>query len=266
MVKPKEKKKYVNVTTPIGVGSWLYLIKPDIGRENSSNKFSAELYVPEATFMRDGKEMVATVLQTAREFFNDKKLNLKDIKSPFQKMDDLPDDKVQPWQKGTFRIRARAGRLNPPMQESEWDQFRPTIISPQKNADGKFEIFDMDEVKNVKAGDYLRFICSVYGYTNKGGGVALGLNFVQFVKEGKALGQGRMKQLEKLDEIEVTVDDVDDMEDAADAQEAAEAPEKTAAPAVVKKGGKKAVVKKTEPEDEEDSESGDDADPMLQFG
>lgn len=205
----KKEKEYVTIYTPIGIGSWLYLVKPDIGRKESSLKFSAELYVPKADFLKDGKQMIADVTKVAREYHDNKKLNLNDITNPFKDMDTVKD--CPEWAKGTYRIRAKAGKKD--MTEAEWNQYRPTVIAPRKDENGKFPQYTLDEIKEIKAGDYMRFICGVYGYSQQGGGVALGLNFVQFVKEGKALGQGKMKAIENLDEVEVTVDSPEEMFD-----------------------------------------------------
>lgn len=204
----KKEKKYTTIYTPIGIGAWLYLVKPDIGRKESSGKFSVELYVPKADFLKDGKDMVTAVTNVAREGLGNKKLNLNDIQNPFKDMDTVKD--CPEWAKGTYRIRAKAGRKD--MAEADWNNFRPTVIAPRK-VDEKFPIYSLEQIKEIKAGDFMRLICSVYTYEQKGGGVALGLNFVQFVKEGKALGQGKMKAIENLDEVEVTVDSPEEMFD-----------------------------------------------------
>lgn len=236
----KEESKFVTVISPIGIVSYPYLIKPDIGRKESSMKFSAELYVPKPVFLSEGKEMVAQVLKVAREYHDDKKLNLSDIQSPFKDMDTVKD--ALDWQKNTFRIRAKAGKKD--MSQDEWNKYRPTCIGPVKNEEGKFPVLSLEEIAAIKGGDHGRFICSVYGYSQQGGGVALGLNFFQFAKVGKALGQGKLKAIEGLGEIEVALDDPSSMVDTEEDDEVKP----------VKKG-KKEVVQEEE----------DDTDPMMQF-
>lgn len=211
-VKNKAKakdKEYVTVYTPIGILSYPYLVNPDTGRQESSGKFSAEVYVPKATFATDGKQLVADVLKIAREFHGDPKLKLADIQNPFKDMDTVKD--AQDWQKGKYRIRAKAGVKG--MAEGDLAKYRPTVIGPRKDENGKFPVLSLEEVKAIKAGDEVRFICSVYGYSQQGGGVALGLNVVQFAKVGKALGQGKLRAIEELGEIEVEIDSPEDMVD-----------------------------------------------------
>lgn len=211
----KEEDKHVTVVTPIGILSFPFLVKPDIGRQNSSLKFSGELFVPKSVFTTEGKDMIAAVTNVAREFHGDKKLQLKDIQSPFKDMDTEKD--AEEWQKGTIRIRAKAGKKD--MTEADWNRYRPTVIAPRKNEKGEFPRLSPEEVAAIKGGDECRFICSVYGYSQQGGGVALGLNFVQFAKAGKALGQGKMKQVEALGEIEVGID-LPEVESATEADDA----------------------------------------------
>lgn len=203
-----KKKEYVSITTPIGLISFPYLFAPDTGRDNSSNKYSIEIYVPKPVWAKEGKSCEEMVLKVGREYFKNPSLELSDFKNPFTDMD-LAATALKPiedYQKGTIRIRAKAA-----------PEYPPTVIGPRKGENGKFPTLSPDEVKKIKGGDYGRLIAGVYGYSQSGGGVALGLNFVQFAYEGKALGQGKMKQIEALGEIEVGVDSPDSMIDTADA-------------------------------------------------
>ncbi len=205
----KTKKEYPVVYTPIGIISYPYLWTPDVGRKESSGKFSAEIYVPKAVFASEGKDMVALVTKVAREFHSDPKLKLADIQNPFKDMDTVKE--ALDWQKGTFRIRAKAGRKD--MQEGEYAKYRPVVIAGKKGSNDKYPVFSEEAILKIKGGDHVRFICSVYGYTQQGGGVALGLNFVQFGKVGEAIGQGKMKAIENLSELEIAEDMPEDMVD-----------------------------------------------------
>lgn len=210
--KVKTKKEYVNIQTPVGIISYPYLAKPDTGRAESSNKYSAEIYIPKPVFAKEGKDMVEKILKVAREFFKNPKLKMGEFKGPITDMD-ATGKPVEDWQKGTIRVRAKATQDN-----------KPTVIGPRKDEEtGKFPVWSDEQVAAIKGGDHVRLICGVYGYTQQGGGIALGLNFVQFAKEGKALGQGRMKQIEALDEIEVTVDSPADMVDTEDSEDSEDA-------------------------------------------
>jgi len=215
MAKKAPKKEYTNIITPIGVLSYPYLLKPDTGRTESSGKYSAEIYVPKAVWAKEGKPVVEAILKVAREYFKNPKIKLSEFKSPITDMDTVKDAKD--FQKGCIRIRAKAGV-----------EHRPVVIAPTK-VDDKFPVWTDEQVATIKGGDHVRLIGSVYGYPQQGGGIAIGLNFVQFAKVGKAIGEGRMAQLKELEEIEVEVDSPDSMVDV----------------------------------EEDDS---DDTDPMMQFG
>lgn len=207
----KAKKEYVNITTPIGICSFPYLAKPDTGRKESSNKYSIEIYIPKPVWAKEGKPVVDAIMKVAREYFNNPKLKkLSEFKNPITDMDSVKD--AQDWQKGTIRLRAKATSLATPGAKK--DQ-KPTVIGPRKNPEtDKYDMLSDEEIAKIKGGDLVRLVnAGVYGYEQQGGGIALGLNFVQFAKEGKAIGQGKMKQLENLGEIEVEVDEPEEMVD-----------------------------------------------------
>lgn len=210
----KKEKEYVNVTTPIGICSFPYLVKPDTGRKESSNKYSCEIYIPKPVWAKEGKPVVEAIMKVAREFFKNPKLKkLSEFKNPITDMDTVAD--VKDYQKGTIRIRAKAGSLF----SGKTDQ-KPTVIGPRKDPEtDKFPILTEEQVAAIKGGDHVRLIGGLYGYTQQGGGISIGLNFVQFAKEGKAIGQGKMKQLESLGEIEVDVDSPEEMVDTEESDE-----------------------------------------------
>lgn len=202
--KKAPKREYVNIITPVGLLSFPYLHKIDSGRAESSDKFSAEIYIPKAVWQKEGKDVYEKILKVGREYFKNPKLKLTEFKNPILDMDTVTGKEVLDYQKGCIRIRAKAGA----------DQ-KPTIIGPQK-IDAKFPVWTDEQVAAIKGGDFGRILGSVYAYPQQGGGVAIGLNFFQFAKVGKAIGQGRSKQLEALDEIEVQVDSPDEMVDTDD--------------------------------------------------
>ena len=211
----KEEKKYTNVTTPIGICSFPYLVKPDTGRKESSNKYSCEIYIPKPVWAKEGKPVVDAIMKIAREFFKNPKLKkLSEFKNPITDMDTVSDAKD--YQKGTIRIRAKASSSFSPGGKDQ----KPTVIGPRKDPEsGKFPILSEELVAAIKGGDHVRLIGGLFGYTQQGGGISMGLNFVQFAKEGKAIGQGKMKQLENLGEIEVDLDSPEEMVDTEESDE-----------------------------------------------
>ena len=205
----KKKKSQTIIYSPIGILSYPYLVKPDTGRAESSNKYGGEIYVPKAVWLKEGKESLAAVLAVAQEGTGDKKTKLKDIKTPFFDMDTKPD--CPDFAKGCIRIRGRS-------------QYKPKIIGPKKGDDDKFPVWDDEQISTIKAGDHVRFIGAIYWYPQQGGGVALGLNFVQFGYAGKPIGQGSsMAAIESLGEIEVEMDDASSMVDTDDEDESDDA-------------------------------------------
>lgn len=215
MAKKKEQKFY-NVVSPIGIISFPYIVKPDVGRQYSSNKYSIEIFVPKAVFIKEAKAFVESCLEVAREKSGNAKLKLSDLKYlPYTDMD--KQKSCEDWQKGTIRVRGKASSYACPKDKAGNDpkDKPPMIIGPRKDPDtDKFPILPTEDALKIKGGDTGRIGGGVYYYESQGeAGVGLGLNFVQFAKEGKALGQGKMKQLENLGEIEVEVDTPDDIVD-----------------------------------------------------
>lgn len=226
MAKQKDKTKYLTLYSPVGMCSYPYLVKPDTGRKESSNKFSIEIFVPKARFAEEGKEFAAQILNFAREYYKKPKLKMSDFKGPITDMDndkDCPD-----YAKGCLRIRAKAGNAK---DLEKTLAAKPKVIGPRKDPETKkYKEWTDEQIAAIKGGDDVRLVCGIYGYdqdpsydpeTSKRerGGIALGLNFVQFIKEGKALGQGRMKAVENLDEVEVTPDNPDEIVDQAEPED-----------------------------------------------
>lgn len=213
----KEKRENVKIVTPIGMVSFPYLAKPDTGRKESSNKYSVEIFIPKAAWQKQGKELVEKLLGFARVYFDDPKLKkLSQFKNFITDMDTQKD--IKDYQVGTIRIRAKAGSLH----SGETDQ-KPTVIGAIRNPDTeKFDVWTDEQIAKIKGGDFGRIIGNLYGYTQQGGGISLALDFFQFQKEGKAIGQGKMKAIEDLDELEVEVDSADEMVDTDEPEEIVE--------------------------------------------
>ena len=194
----KGKKENVIIYTPVGVLAWPYLHAPDTGREYSDSKYKGDLFIPKDVWVKEGKPIVDAVLKVAAKAYENPKIKLTDFKHPITDMDKEKEQK--PYEKGCIRIRAKS-------------QFQPVIIGPKKDASGAFPKLTSEQIEKIKAGDNVRFICAVYYYPQQGGGVAFGLNFVQFGFEGAAIGQGNLKAIESLNEIEVELDILSEMVD-----------------------------------------------------
>jgi len=206
MVKKKETKedKYVTIYSPIGLVSYPFLHAPYVNpkKPNDKAKFSVEIYVEKERFIKEAKEFVAGILKVAKRY-NPEWTTLADFKSPICDCDkEIKKADMKPYQKGMIRIRA-----------GTQVDYPPTIIGPQK-IDGEFPVWTAEQIKTIKGGDYGRIIGNPYGWSVSGNtGISIGMNFFQFARIGKAIGEGRMKAIESLDEIEVPVDSPDEMID-----------------------------------------------------
>lgn len=199
------KKKVVTAVTDIGFVSYPYFVEPDEGRENSDNKYKCDLFVLKSKMKEEtGKLLVRKTIEVAEKFFKETGLRLSDFKSPLLDIDKLSPEKrkelPEPVREGYIRIRAkRLGKMG-----------QPILIDSQK------EDLSEKEILAIKGGDLGRMQVGIFGYNQQGGGIAYGLNLFQFVKHGKAFGQGKTAALAMLDDIEVDVEDLDDEEETDD--------------------------------------------------
>ena len=194
-IKPMAKKKKNLIATPVGRLNFVYLTDPDVGREYSDDKFKVDLLFPKETWKEEGKELKKAVIKTAQAHFGDTGITKLSHLShhPFKDGDDKnPDSPSSKPYVGHMYITAKS-------------DFKPMVVKP----DGKTVMSD-EEVAKVKSGDYARLVVAPYGYNQQGGGITLGLNVVQFYKEGEALGgAGNAAAMELLSELEVDLGDVD---------------------------------------------------------
>lgn len=194
----KEAKKRILVRTPVGQISFPNLVKPDVGREYSDNKYKMDLLFDKATWKEEGKDLRVAVIKTAQEFFGNPKITkLSDFKHPFKDGDDKDPEKAS--------SKAYAGKMYVTLKT----EYKPSIMK----ADGKTEMTEK-EVEAIKGGDWARAVVSIYGYSQSGGGITLGLQLVQFWKEGESFGGGsKAASVALLSELQVDLDDVDMGED-----------------------------------------------------
>lgn len=204
MTKKKKQVDKVKFVSGIGMLSYPHIASPDTGRAESSNKYSVDLLLPADTFKEENTGLIKAVLQVGREYFEDDSLTLSDFKNPFYDMDE--DEDCDPRLKGHIRIRAKS-------------EFEPLVIGPKKNSKGQFDALDTEEIKNIKGGDFAKISGVVYPYSQKGGGVTISLDVVQFVQAGEPLGQGKKAFLDMMGEVEVDVDEVNDEEESDDDSE-----------------------------------------------
>ena len=181
----KKNDNRIVLKTPVGRLSFPYLTKKDEGRQYSDGKFKTDLLFTKEQWKTEGKELTTAVLEVAKKHFG-KAVKLKDFKHPFVDTDtvnNIPDN-----MKGMIRIRAKSTNA-------------PQIVGPDKKP------LTAEKIAEIKGGDYARLVVSVFPYDQQGGGVSLGLNFVQFARPGEPFGQGTSKMLDMLDEMEVTLED-----------------------------------------------------------
>lgn len=250
--KVKTKSAKIRVKTPVGRFSYPYFANPDSGRAESDNKYKGDLLIPKSTWKTDpdAVKLRGAVLECGRKFYGDKNLELSDFNNPFKDTDKLEKYSSSEEIKGNILIRAKT-------------EFPPVVVGPDK------EEMNESEVKKIKGGDYGRFVVVVYPYSQKEGGITLGLTVVQYQKPGKALGGGAAASLAMIDEMEVDMEDLD--EEVEDDEDETEAPKKLKKKAKVveedeeeeeetpKKRGRPASKKKVVEEDEEE-ESDEDFD------
>lgn len=195
--KPKNtvatKKKVKLATTPIGVLNYLYLTKPDTGREYSDNKYKFDLLFNKDRWQEEGKPLRQIVIMEAREFFGNPNIkSIKEFKNPFKDGDekDMEKEASKPYANHIY-ITVKS-------------KFKPKVLGPDKKA------LSDEQIESLKSGDYGRAVVAVIGYKQKGGGITLALNVLQFARAGKAIGGGASAaSIELLDELEIELDDVD---------------------------------------------------------
>lgn len=186
------------LSTGKGFASFPYLAAPDTGRPQSCNKYSLDIFVAKPDFKISGPALLEAVLRIGRAGKGDPKAILKDFKLPFTDVDKLSDEKKaklpEQVRSGFMLIKARSKN-------------QPLITGPKK-IDGRWAALNPDEVKTITGGDICNMVVGPFWYSQQGGGVAFGLNIVQFIQKGKPFGgQGVAQSLEQLHEMEVTAED-----------------------------------------------------------
>lgn len=224
-----KKALKIDIALPPGRCSFPFLAKPDSGREYSDDaykfdhiiagstwtsarpktqkKYDAEVkdrakkgmpeLAPFDKWVKDGQTWKAYVEEALILVASDllgKKVALKDVKKHFIK--ELGDD-VDAQMKGCVMIRCKNKKNRPGVQDSQGTDLL------------------VEDIAKIKGGDYVQPAVTVYGYSQSGGGVTVGLNMVRFLKVGEPFGAGNARHLGLLDDIEVTADNFGD-EDLAD--------------------------------------------------
>lgn len=205
------KRKAPLIKTAVGRLNFVYLAKPDSGREYSNDKYKVDLLFSKEKWQDDDcKQMRVAAIMEARHFFkNDKIKSISEFKSPFKDGDekDMDKESSKPY-KGHWYITINSN-------------FKPKVLGPDKQP------MSDTEVEAIKSGDYARAVCAVVGFKQKGGGITFAMNVLQFARVGEAIGGGASAaSMELLDELEIDLEDVDlesssdDAEDALDAEDA----------------------------------------------
>lgn len=183
------------VVTPIGFISYPYLVRPDVGRTNSSGKHTAQLFIDKETFKRDGKSLLEQVLIAGRTIKGDN-ATMRDFKHTIYDVDQLSPEK-----KAKLPEAVRTGFI----QINAASQRAPVI------KDAKQQIMAVGDAERIAGGDVCRFVVAVYTYKQQGGGVALGLNVVQYKEKGPIAFGGGGSGVELLSDLEVKVEDFGDL-------------------------------------------------------
>lgn len=186
------EKKDTAVLTPLGFISFPYLAKPDTGRPNSSGKYTAQLFIKKDEFRIAGglgQLLVQKIIEVGRTKFGPD-ANLNSFKHTLYDVDALPPEKraklPESVRTGFIQINCASGRA-------------PIV------KDAAQRIMTMDEVLRISGGDICRFVVAPYTYNQKSGGVALGLNVVQFKEKGPVAFGGGGAGVELLTDLEQTV-------------------------------------------------------------
>lgn len=181
------------MATPVGMLSFPFLSKRDVGRQYSDDKYKTDLLIPKAVFAAEGMALKQAVLDVAKAYLKQPDITWADFAHPFKDTDKLKNKDgspkiVDPRQKGMILIRCKTKN-------------KPLIVGPTKKE------LNAEQVAALKGGDWARLVVWIYGYGDKG--VTMGLNLVQFSREGEAFGGGaQARNLDYIDEMEVPLDDV----------------------------------------------------------
>lgn len=197
--------------TPKGIISYPFLVAPDTGRQYSSNKYTCDFFIKKDVFKKEGKPIVEAILEAAKAFYG-KPVKMSEFTHPLK--DCAGDEDLPEILRDCYKIRAKS-------------VLKPEIVGPRKE-NNAWKPLTEEQVKAIKGGDIVRLVINFYPYKQSGGGIAAGLQLVQFIQEGEALGQGKAATLAILEDNEVDSDEVS--MDELTAQEPVEIPAVVAAP------------------------------------
>jgi hypothetical protein len=155
-------------------GSYVNLIKPRTNEMNGKQEYSLQVLVP-----KSDEQTVAALKAAAKEAIASKwPTPPKGLRNP------LRDGDTETKQDGTPLGPEYAGHYFFNAKCSA-DKHKPTVIDTTGN--------DLFEPDSVKSGDYFRVSVNAYAYDAAGNrGVSYGLNNVQLVQKGEALGGTRV--------------------------------------------------------------------------
>lgn len=164
------ENKIQPVLTPSGYISFPYLDAPDTGRPNSSGKYTAQLFISKEEWKAGAADLVASIKAAGSQLLG-REAGLGDFKNTIYDVDAMPEH-----QKAKLPAVVRTGFI----------QIRTATTRAPIVKDADAALMPMPEIKNIGGGDLCRFVVAPYPYSNNGGGVALGLNCVQFIKKTDA--------------------------------------------------------------------------------
>lgn len=205
-------KKDNRVSMWVGPGrfSFPYLATIDTGRQYSDSSFKTDFLITKADFKKYCDEFQKAILKVGREAFGDKfKLKGTEPHSPLKDTDGVNKDgkpnTTNEDMKGGILIRAKS---SPKIENKVIVKAarQPSFIGAVKvgeEPNRHFETLTADQIKAIKGGDWGYIHVTIFPYTQKGGGVALALNSVQFWRSGKAFGGGAAAILDTAQELEI---------------------------------------------------------------
>lgn len=181
-----EDKNDGPVVTPVGIIAYPFLSKPDVGRANSSGKYTVRLYITKDEWKKSAKPLVEAVRAKGRDL-KGKDVTLKEFKHPIYDVEKLEEEKRNklPEQLRTgYMFLNCAGKRQP-------------IVK-----DASLNTLSNEDIDKIRGGDHCRLVLQPYTYPQQGGGVALGLNIVQYKCKGEFAIGGGSSGAELLTEME----------------------------------------------------------------
>lgn len=191
-----QKADYVTLT-PLGFVNFPNFAKPDTGRPNASGKYGAQLFIAKSEFANNGPgmQLVHNILAAGRAVFG-QHVQFNQFKHTLYDVDTLPAEK-----RAKLPESVRTGYI-----QINTSSKRPPVVK-----DANQRVMTLDEIERISGGDVCRFVVNPFYYPQQGGGIALGLNVVQFKEKGPIVFGGGNSGVELLSNIPVAMQQPSEM-------------------------------------------------------